>query len=590
MTAIPPTKLRPTWHGRQRYLRNLLLFTLLYVGTAILGLQLPFAGAVNTLVWPSTALTLAVLLVFGFEYWPVPILGALIVAIYNQHSLPLSIGITVAHSGQLILIAGLLRRTPNFDPTLTRLRDVLYLILFSTAGPAIGASLAVLAFRFSPEGAGKLMLDVWWHWWVGHSVSILAITPAALSNWSTPKVLRFWQRSLELLVAYGLLVSVGFLIFVRLPFGNIPLGHVVFPFLVWLAIRFGPREVTFGGFLIMIIAVIGTLHGTGPFSRPSLNLNLLLLVTFIDSVVVTALIISAIIAQWRTSRNELVRSNELLESRVLARTRELTEVNADLQAEIDERLRVENALLTARDQAMDALEAKTQLLAHVSHDARTPLNVIALYVEILQMGRYGEPNEGQRKALQTIRNNLTELEEFIENMLGQARLSNQTATLDFQEISLQACLEETIAPLLPLLERKELAFKLEMDPALPSQICSDRIALKHVLTNLLSNAIKFTNEGFVHLEARRDDESHWQLIVSDSGIGMSPPELEHVFEPFWQVDGSNTRDAHRGVGLGLAIVQQNSELLGGEIRVNSKPGEGSRFTITFPLDASLRSA
>ncbi|MCA9986352.1 MAG: MASE1 domain-containing protein, partial [Anaerolineales bacterium] len=481
-------------------------------------------------------------------------------------------------------------RRQAFNPALTRLRDVLLLIISSTAGPAIGAALAVLTFRLSPEGAGRDMIDVWWHWWVGHSVSILAITPAALSNWSSPRRAQTWQRNIELLVAYSLLIVTGFLIFVRLPFGNIPLGHVVFPFLVWLAIRFGPREVTFGGFLIMIIAVIGTLHGTGPFSRPSLNLNLLLLVTFIMSIVVTALVISAIIAQWRTSRNELVHSNELLESRVAERTQALTGVNADLQAEIDERMRVEHALLTARDQALAALEAKTQLLAHVSHDARTPLNVISLYTEILQMGRYGELNEAQLKALQTIRNNVTELEEFVENLLGQARLSTQTATVEYQDIPLQSCLQETVAPLLPLLERKNLAYRLEIDPAMPPVICSDKKALKHVLTNLMSNAIKFTNSGYVQLEANRQGEWHWQLIVSDSGIGMSARELEHVFEPFWQVDSSNTRDAHRGVGLGLAIVQQNSELLGGVIRVNSTPGKGSRFTITFPLDASLRSA
>lgn len=571
-------------HQQRQYLLKLLLFTLLYIGTAILGQQLPFAGAVDTLILPATALTLAVLLVFGFEFWPAPIFGALVVAIYNQHSFLFVVGITIAQSVQLILIAAFLLRWQAFNPALTRLRDVLLLIISSTAGPAIGAMLAVLTFRLSPEGTGRDMIDVWWHWWVGQSVSILAITPAALSNWSSPRRARTWQRHVELLVAYSLLIVTGFLIFVRLPFGNIPLGHVVFPFLVWLAIRFGPREVTFGGFLIMIIAVIGTLHGTGPFSRPSLNLNLLLLVTFIMSVVVTALVISAIIAQWRTSRNALVRSNERLESRVAERTQALTGVNADLQAEIDERMRVENALLTARDQALAALDAKTQLLAHVSHDARTPLNVISLYTEILQMGRYGELNEAQQKGLQTIRNNVTELEEFVENLLGQARLSTHTATMEYQDIPLQTCLEETVAPLLPLLERKDLTFRLNVDPELPPLICSDKTALKHVLTNLMSNAIKFTNAGYVHLEARRHDETHWQLIVSDSGIGMSPLELEHVFEPFWQVDSSNTREAHRGVGLGLAIVQQNSELLGGVVRVNSAPGEGSRFVITFPLD------
>ena len=567
-----------------QYLLKLFLFTLLYVGTAILGQQLPFAGAVDTLIWPATALTLAVLLVFGLEFWPAPIFGALVVAIYNQHSWLFIVGMTVAQAVQVILIAALLLKRQAFNPALARLRDVLLLIVASTAGPAIGAGIMVLSFRLSPEGVGRDLLDVWWHWWVGHSVSILAITPAALSNWSSPKRSRTWQHNFELLLAYSLLILTGFLIFVRLPFGNIPLGHVVFPFLVWLAIRFGPREVTFGGFLIMIIAVIGTLHGTGPFSRPSLNLNLLLLVTFIMSVVVTALVISAIIAQWRTSRNELVRSNELLESRVAERTQALTGVNVELQAEIDERLRVEHALLTARDQALTALDAKTQLLAHVSHDARTPLNVISLYIEILQMGRYGELNEAQQKALQTVRNNVTELEEFVENLLGQARLSTETATVAYQDIPLQTYLEETVAPLLPLLERKQLTFGLHVDPALPPLICSDKTALKHVLTNLMSNAIKFTSSGYVHLEARRHDETRWQLIVSDSGIGMSAAELEHVFEPFWQVDGSNSRDAHRGVGLGLAIVQQNSELLGGTIRVNSKPGQGSRFTITFPLD------
>ena len=173
-------------HQQRQYLLKLLLFTFLYIGTALIGQQLPFAGAVDTLIWPATALTLAVLLVFGFEFWPAPILGALVVAIYNQHSFLFVVGITIAQSVQLILLAAFLLRRQAFNPALTRLRDVLLLIISSTAGPAIGATLAVLTFHLSPEGTGRDMIDVWWHWWVGHSVSMLVIAPAALSHWSSP--------------------------------------------------------------------------------------------------------------------------------------------------------------------------------------------------------------------------------------------------------------------------------------------------------------------------------------------------------------------------------------------------------------------
>lgn len=299
----------------------------------------------------------------------------------------------------------------------------------------------------------------------------------------------------------------------------------------------------------------------------------------------TAMVLSSIIlALFGQSRFVLEERNSDLERRVRQRTAELVETNDFLREEIAERKQIEADLAQTRDKALEALRLKTQILANVSHDARTPLTTIMLRTELLQRGRYGTLPEEQQKVLDLILTNARQLLNFINNLLTEAQLNGQSVPVAHVVFSPSVLIEEVFAMVAPVAERKQLALTSSIGSGLPETLRGDPIRLQQILTNLLENAIRFTERGTITVTIERPDENHWSMRVSDTGRGIPADAQARIFEAFWQIDGSMTREVNRGVGLGLSIVRQLTTLLGGEISLDSAPGQGSTFTITFPLN------
>ena len=579
---------RQSIHFSPPYWGKIILFGLVYFGLAQLGFLLPFSqGEIATLAWPATAVSLAALLLFGFDLWPGLTIGAILVAISNSHSLPLLLSIVITHTIETISSVWLIRKYyPNFDRTLERLQDIrIFILMGALLAPALGATLGVLSFAISPEGIGKNLINLWWQWWAGHAMSNLIITPAILT-WAIPATKnRLGTQSIELILVYAALLLTGFLVFIRLPSStsNLPLGHVVFPFLLWLALRFSPREVAGASLMVSIIAIIGTVHGTGPFSRPLMATNLLLLLTFVVAVMLTSLIISSIMTERRKAQHQLQQRHDQLETRVAERTADLSITNQQLHQEIEERNQIEAELAQARDQAVEALQLKSQILANVSHDARTPLNVIMLYTQILQKAKAGPLTEKQAAMLDTILLSSHDLLHFINNLLDEAHLQTNKTIIQTADIHLQQWLNERKQVLQPLAQHKGIELKIELDDNMPSVIQADPEGIKQIFNNLVDNAIKFTNKGTVIAKISKFDEQHWAMHIEDTGCGIPQEAQGAIFDAFWQVDGSNTREVNRGIGLGLSIVKQRINLLGGSIHLHSKLAEGSVFTAVFPL-------
>lgn len=284
------------------------------------------------------------------------------------------------------------------------------------------------------------------------------------------------------------------------------------------------------------------------------------------------------------SRAKLEEANRELEQRVEQRTADLSEANAQLREEIAERRQAQTMLAQARDQALNALKVKSQIIANVGHDARTPLTTINLRTEMLQLGKYGPINEKQEEVLENILVSSQQLMGFINNMLSEAQFTNGKVTLAKKPFKPAQIIHELLLVLIPLAERKKIELHAEVDPSLPETFIGDPDRLKQIITNLVDNAIKFTLSGGVTIKADKIDSSNWQLQIVDTGRGMSEEALKHIFEPFWQVDSSLTREANRGVGLGLSIVKQLAELMGGQVKTESKIGAGTRFIVTLPYE------
>ncbi len=244
--------------------------------------------------------------------------------------------------------------------------------------------------------------------------------------------------------------------------------------------------------------------------------------------------------------------------------------------------RSEAALALARDQALEASRFKTQLLANVSHDLRTPLGGILGYTEMLQEGVYGQLNNEQREATKEIIDSTGQLLTFINNLLDQARIEAGKVAITLTSFAPTALVDDVHSMLGVVARAKGLELTSDIAPDIPPTLSGDPHWLRQILINLVSNAIKFTEEGRVHIYIYYLDKTHWAIAVSDTGPGISPDAQTYIFEPFRQVDGTATR-GHTGSGLGLSIVKQLTVLMGGDIKVTSELGHGSTFTIRLPI-------
>lgn len=225
---------------------------------------------------------------------------------------------------------------------------------------------------------------------------------------------------------------------------------------------------------------------------------------------------------------------------------------------------------------------KSEFVATMSHELRTPLHIILGYNEMLLDDAYGKLTVEQSDPLQRIDKNARELLEMIQATLDLSRLEGNKVDLQLQEVAMPSFLRELDIETRALQQASDLHFEWDIPAELPS-LRSDPLKLKMVIKNLIGNAVKFTDQGSVMIGARERDGGV-ELSVTDTGIGIAPEEQAVIFEPFRQVDGSDTR-RHHGAGLGLYIVQRLLQALRGSISVHSQIGRGSTFRVWVPADA-----
>jgi len=236
----------------------------------------------------------------------------------------------------------------------------------------------------------------------------------------------------------------------------------------------------------------------------------------------------------------------------------------------------------ARQQAEDANRLKDEFLAIVSHELRTPLNSILGWSQLLLKRHFDEATT--QRALETINRNAKAQAQLIEDILDISRLMRGKVELSIHAIHLASFLSATLESVRPQAEDKSIHLTLQLDPAIKS-VEADPMRLRQILLNLLTNAIKFTPEGGqVRLEVSLGAPGIVKLQVHDTGIGIEPEFLPHIFDHFRQADSSSAR-AHGGLGLGLAIVRQLVELHKGKIYAQSDGhNQGTTFTVQLPTE------
>jgi signal transduction histidine kinase/ActR/RegA family two-component response regulator len=241
---------------------------------------------------------------------------------------------------------------------------------------------------------------------------------------------------------------------------------------------------------------------------------------------------------------------------------------------------LENAALY--ESVRHASRIKDEFLASLSHELRTPLNAILGYARMLRSGIVAP--EKTAKSIETIERNATSLTQIVEDVLDISRIVSGKIRLNVQAVDFPAIVRNAIDAIAPAADAKGVRIESVLDPE-AAPVSGDPERLQQVLWNLLSNAVKFTKRGGKTQVRLERVNSHVELIVSDTGIGIPPEFLPHVFDRFRQADAGSTRE-RGGLGLGLSIARQLTEMHGGTIEAASAGvGHGATFRVTLPLTA-----
>jgi signal transduction histidine kinase len=291
------------------------------------------------------------------------------------------------------------------------------------------------------------------------------------------------------------------------------------------------------------------------------------------------------VAQRKRAEEALQRTYGELEQLVAARTAELSRANRELSLEIAERRRIEEERAQALVREQHANRLKDEFLATVSHELRTPLNAVLGWARVL---RSADVDGGLRtRALESIERNAQSQARLIEDLLEVSRIVTGKLRLRVRPVDLAQVIEAALDVVRPAAEAREITLRADI-PQRPWRNLGDPDRLQQVVWNLLSNAVKFTpRRGTVAVSIERAG-GYDHITVSDTGKGIDPMFLPHVFAPFRQADASTTRD-YGGLGLGLAIVRQLTELHGGTVRADSDGVDrGARFTVSLPAQETTQ--
>jgi len=246
--------------------------------------------------------------------------------------------------------------------------------------------------------------------------------------------------------------------------------------------------------------------------------------------------------------------------------------------DISERKKAQAALIAAKKNAEEANAAKSDFLANISHEIRTPITVFMGAIEhLIEIDK----DPVCREVLDLANISSRRLYVLLNEILDHSKIESRQMDLEEETFKVRRCLNETIDMMTDRARSKHLKLVLDVSPSVPEDMLGDQFRLGQILLNLIGNAIKFTDGGEVTVRAERQND-YLKFSVIDAGIGISEDKLEEIFLSFRQVDSSSTR-RHGGAGLGLAISKGLTELMGGSICAHSVLGQGSVFSFTLPI-------
>jgi signal transduction histidine kinase len=516
---------------------------LVYFVVAKLSLRLAFVHASASPVWPPAGIALAALLLLGYRVWPAIFIGAFLVNRLTAGDIFTSLGIATGNTLEAICGAWLVNRFASGTRVFDRPQDVFKFAgaatLSTLVSPTFGVTSLALAGFANWANYGK----IWTTWWLGDCAGDLVIAPLILL-WSiaTP---RQWTRrdAVEVGVLLLLLFALAETVFgglISISARNYPISFVCGPIVIWTAFRFTQRETATGIFLLSAIAISGTLQGSGPFIMETENASLITLQVWTAVLTITAMALSAAMAEHRRAQTALEQQKSAVEA---------------------------------------ANRTKDNFLAMLSHELRTPLTPVLAALDTLE--HEAIQSQDSKSALAMARRNVELESQLIDDLLDLTRIAKNKLQLKFDLLDAHEIIANVVEMCRPEAEGRRLSVRVNLRAG-AHYISADTAKFQQIIWNLLKNAIKFTSEnGEIAISSSNPEPQALVISVSDTGIGIEPEIMERIFNPFEQGEHAVQR-RYGGLGLGLAISKSLAQAHGGTLSATSQGRDrGSTFVLTM---------
>jgi signal transduction histidine kinase len=543
---------------RQNILWNVCV-CLLYLITAKLGLKYAIIGNTVTLLWPPSGIALAAIMLGGYHLWPGIFLGALLANAGSGVPIHTLAIVGLGNTLEPLCGAALLRSQDDFSIALDKVSDVLQLVLLAAfVSTTVSASLGTLGLFVGSEISVADFGPTWLTWWLGDGMGILVISPVILIGFgitrTTPKLFSA-TKILEAIILIVALAVVNQTIFGSSKFvgtGYFPVSLSIFPFVIWSALRFGSIGAASVSLFVSILAIKGTVHGTGPFAVGSTIHSLIIWCLFADLIAVTGLILAAVNSGREKALTGLRRANENLEELVQKRTNALIRTNLELHTALLERRRLQmemNQISEERQKMIgqelhdglgqqltgmaflvsslhETLSAKSVPEAPIAHQVKHLLGEAMSVIRSLSHGLYPV-------ALETggLSNALYHLSEFVQGSSEIKCIVQCTASAEVTD--------KTIA-----------------------------LNLYRIAQEALCNALRHSKAQQIEIKLSGIGEQY-RLSIEDNGVGFS---------------GKNNKINGR---LGLRSMRSRADLIGAAIEVRQTPGDGTSIVVTGPMKCEI---
>jgi signal transduction histidine kinase/ActR/RegA family two-component response regulator len=516
---------------------------IIYVAAGKIGLNLASLHASASPVWPPAGIALAAMLLLGYRAWPAIFVGAFIVNLSTAGDIGTSVAIATGNTLEAITGAWLVNRFAGGKSVFDRPQGVFKFAIAAAIGSVVSPLFGVTSLALDGFADWTNYGAIWVTWWLGDVTGDLIFTPLVLLWGIRWKLAWKKEEAIEVGVLLLLLALLSVIVFggwLEISAKNYPIAFICGPIVIWTAFRFTQRETATGIFILSVIAVWGTVRGFGPFVSQTENQSLLTVQSWTAVLAITAMALSAGMAERRRIEGELQQQKSIVEA---------------------------------------ANRTKDHFLAMLSHELRTPLTPVISALESLET----EPTQTKdtRASLAMIRRNIELETQLIDDLLDFTRIARDKMQLRFVPVDAHQAVSNVVEICRGEARSKSLDVHLNLR-AKNCHVTADTAKFQQIIWNLLKNAIKFTPEGGdITISSENPSETIFTVSVRDTGIGMEPEVIQRIFDPFEQ---GNRSFEHRfgGLGLGLAISKSLAQAHGGTLTAESDgPNRGSTFTLSM---------